>query len=130
MESTPTVEQNAEADSTLVEESAIMMENEVKKEGSMTEIADQIDNKDLANVDEEQTQDKTVESTPAAEQVLVANLTPIDEQADMITEIEAEKEDSNTKTAAVLEIVENRANIEGEQTQDKPVESTPQSPVQ
>ncbi|GAB2212041.1 hypothetical protein Drorol1_Dr00025385, partial [Drosera rotundifolia] len=130
MESTPTVEQNAEADSTLVEESAIMMENEVKKEGSMTEIADQIDNKDLANVDEEQTQDKTVESTPAAEQVVVANLTPIDEQADMITETEAEKEDSNTKTAAVLEIVENRANIEGEQTQDKPVESTPQSPVQ
>ncbi|GAB2253482.1 hypothetical protein Droror1_Dr00006329 [Drosera rotundifolia] len=74
MESTPTVEQNVEADSTLVEELAIMMETEVKKKDSMTEIADQIDNKDLANVEEEQTQDKTVESSPAAEQVVVTNL--------------------------------------------------------
>ncbi|GAB2216960.1 hypothetical protein Droror1_Dr00000113 [Drosera rotundifolia] len=97
-------------DVALVNEPVVMSaELELDKQDSTI---DQIDNKDLANVEEEQTQDKTVESTPAAEQVIVGNLTPIDEQADMITETEAE--DSNTNTATVREIVEDMENIEGE----------------
>ncbi|GAB2216763.1 hypothetical protein Droror1_Dr00024542 [Drosera rotundifolia] len=90
---------------------------------------DQIVNKDLASVEEEQTQDKPVESTPTAEQVVVADSAFIDEQASMITETEVEKEDSNTKIAAIQEIVKDMENIEGEQAQDRPEESTPQSPV-
>ncbi|GAB2216745.1 hypothetical protein Droror1_Dr00024524 [Drosera rotundifolia] len=106
-------------------------EPEVEKQDSTTEITDdQIVNKDLASVEEEQTQDELVdilESTIAAEQVVVTNFTLIDEQADMLTETEVEKEDS--KIAIVEEIVEDMINIKGEQTQDKSVESTPQCPM-
>ncbi|GAB2236809.1 hypothetical protein Droror1_Dr00026691, partial [Drosera rotundifolia] len=105
-------------------------ELEVEKQDSTDEIADdQIVNEDLASVDKEQTQDKPVESTPTAIQVVVADSALIDEQVGMITETEVEKEDSNTKIAVVQEVFEDMANIEGEQAQNKPVESTPQSPV-
>ncbi|GAB2216925.1 hypothetical protein Droror1_Dr00000075, partial [Drosera rotundifolia] len=69
LESTPVDEQDDVVDAALINESTVMFtEPEVEKQDPTAEIAnDQIVNKDLASVEEELTQDKPVESTPAAE---------------------------------------------------------------
>ncbi|GAB2220693.1 hypothetical protein Droror1_Dr00008360, partial [Drosera rotundifolia] len=64
MESTPTVEHDAETDSTLVGELAIMMETKVGKQDSIAETAtDKVIDENLVSI-EEQVKEKTLESTP------------------------------------------------------------------
>ncbi|GAB2209695.1 hypothetical protein Droror1_Dr00026917, partial [Drosera rotundifolia] len=64
MESTPIVEQEAEADSTLVGESVVMMETEVGKQDSVAEIATyKVINENLVNVEGKQEQEKAVKLT-------------------------------------------------------------------
>ncbi|GAB2214020.1 hypothetical protein Drorol1_Dr00018351 [Drosera rotundifolia] len=105
-------------------------EPEVEKQDSTTDKAtNQVTNENLVNVQEENQEGAEVmESTPTVEKDVEADSTLAGESAVMM-KIEDGKQDSVAETTIDMVIDESFVSVEGEQVQEKAVESTPPSPV-